>query len=58
MFILSLNLISHICRHVLQGSKDASHPLHVLLHLHLAVVIGDPEVEWKLNVVTEVRGYL
>ena len=44
MFILSLYLVSHICCHVLQGSQDAAHPLHVLLHLHLAIVIGDPEL--------------
>ena len=44
MFILSLNLVSHICGHVLQGSQDAPHALHVLLHLHLAVVIGDPQL--------------
>ena len=57
MFILSLYLVSHIGGHVLQGSQDASHPLHVLLHFHLAIVIGDPELElavfqiWVLSLV-------
>ena len=58
MLILSLYLVSHICGHVLEVAQDAAHPLHVLLHLHLAIVIGDPELGFFKSGFSAEGGYV